>query len=175
MKSLFDISIDIAVLGEILAESGGEITDDEKGRALEDVFDNLYDERDRKIGGMIWLVKELEGRATMRQEEAIRLQSLSQVDRNAAQRIKTRIKQFMEAHDLKRLDLDHCQLTVAQNGGKAPLVIPEAWLDDPAEAPEAYQRRRLEVDLTAIRADLEDGETIEGCSIGERGFHLRIK
>jgi len=175
MRSLFAISDDLLALETVLLETGGEITDDEAGRELERYFEHLHEERDRKVNGICWLIKELEARAKVRYEAARQLHALSEIDDNAAERLRGRLKLFMQQQGLKRLETDHARLTLAQNGGKAPLVIPEAWEQEPAQAPEAYQRRVIHLDKEAIREDLEDGILIPGCAIGERGTHLRLK
>jgi hypothetical protein len=52
MRPLFDISADILAIGELLENAGGEFTEDEIGQALERWFDQLGEERDRKINGL---------------------------------------------------------------------------------------------------------------------------
>jgi hypothetical protein len=63
------------------------------------------------------------------------------------------------------------RLAVAGNGGKAPL---EVTCDTASLAPE-YQTVTVTFNRDAIRAALEGGATIPGCTILPRGTSLRIR
>jgi hypothetical protein len=76
---------------------------------------------------------------------------------------------------ITKLETPLHKLTIAKNGGKPPLVIPEEWREDAANAPEQYHRTFVKLDTEAIRADLLAGEQVAGCHIAEPGNHLRIK
>jgi len=96
-------------------------------------------------------------------------------DENTIKRLKTALHYFMLERGVTKIETPLHKLTIANNGGKAPLIVPEEWQEDPASAPERYHRRVVKLDVEAIRADLLGGEEIPGCAIGERGTHLRIK
>lgn len=175
MRSLNRISEDLLLLADLLTEMGGEIGEDEVGQAIERWFDEIGDERDRKLDNYCALMRELEQRAAVREAEAQRLLKLAEIDLNSVKRLKQRLKSFLELHELRKIETERFRLSVAQNGGKAPLELPEEWMANPAAAPERYHRRVIELDREAIRADLEAGETIDGCTLRERGTHLRFK
>lgn len=173
--TLFEISADLRALEELLTDIDGEITDDAAGEAIEQWFDELGEARDTKIDNYCNLIAELTARSEARAAEAARISRLADVDNNAATRLKNALKAFMDIHGLAKLETPFHKLTVAKNGGKAPLIIPDEWRDDAVNAPEAYHRTFIKLDTEAIRADLEAGQAVEGCVIGERGTHLRIK
>lgn len=175
MRTLFEISTDLLALEEVLTDTEGEITDDAAGQALLEWFDQLTSDRDIKIDNYCLLMAELEARADVRAAEAARLSRLVAIDRNAADRLKRALKAFLERHGLTKLDTPLHKLTIAKNGGKAPLIIPDSWRDDAVNAPEAYHRAIIKLDTEAIRVDLEAGQEIAGCAIGERGTNLRIR
>lgn len=50
-----------------------------------------------------------------------------------------------------------------------------ARMADPASAPEAFQRRVIQLDNTAIREAIRNDEAPEGCGLGERGTQIRIR
>lgn len=174
-RTLFDISDDLIVLADLLTEAEGEIPESVAGAVLEKWFDQLGDERDRKLDHYCALIRELEAAAAARVAEADRLQALASVDHQTAKRLRERLKSFFEIHRLSKLDTTRFKLWLQADGGKAPLVVPGSWVDQPATAPERYHRRRIELDKSAIRADLEVGQEIPGCYLGEKGTHLRIK
>lgn len=175
MRTLFQISNDLLALEAILAEVGGEITDDDAGAALEKFFDELGAERDAKIDNYCALIRELEARAEAREAEAKRLTALAGSDANNAKRLKNRLKAFFEIQEISKLDTARFRVAVQKNGGALPLVIPAEWDDDPAAAPEAFQRRTIVLDREAIREAIRNDEETHGASLGERGTHLRIR
>ena len=175
MSSLFQISADLSALDELLTANDGEITDDAAGEALEAWFDELGEARDQKIDNYCRLIASIKGRAQARAEEVSRLDNLIETDQAAIARLKTALHNFMIEQGITKLETPLHKLTIAKNGGKAPLVIPDAWREDPASAPEQYHRAVIHLDTELIRADLAGGEEIPGCAIGERGTHLRIK
>lgn len=175
MRSLFDISDDLLALADLLVEVGGDVSDDEAGAALESWFDGLGDERDRKIDSYCGLIQEMTARSKAREDEAKRLQRLSIVDFNAVKRLKDRLKAFLDLHEIKKLETACFKISVAKNGGVAPLVYPSDWEEYPELAPPEWQKRITTVNLTALREAVEAGQEIPGCSLAERGTHLRIK
>ena len=173
--TLYEISEHLKAIEEVLTETEGEIADDTAGEMLAEWFDQLTDQRDAKIDSYCRLIAELGARAEARRAEILRLGALVDAGDRAVTRLKNALKAFLDAHNLTRLETASFKLTVAKNGGKAPLVIPDAWREDAVNAPEAYHRTYVKLDAEAIRADLEAGQTVEGCAIGDRGTHLRIR
>jgi hypothetical protein len=174
-RSLFDISDDLLALEEILSQVGGEITDDDAGQALERFFNELGAERDQKLDNYGALIRELESRAAGRAEEVTRLEALIASDNNNVKRLKRRLKAFFEIHQIKKLDTRRFRFSVQANGGALPLIMPEEWERDPASAPEAFHRARIELDKEAIREAIKNDEETHGAQLGERGNHLRIR
>lgn len=173
--TLFEISDELAAIEELLTENDGEIGDDAAGETLEAWFDQLTDARDAKIDDYCRLIASVTARANARTEELARLGALVDTDENTIKRLKTALHNFMIERGVTKIETPLHRLTIAKNGGKPPLVIPEAWREDPASAPEQYHRAVIHLDTELIRADLAGGEEIPGCAIGERGTHLRIK
>lgn len=170
--TLYQISTDIRALEELLIESGGDISEPQTEAAIEAFFAELGQARDEKVDNIAALVREWEARAKARREEAARMAQLARVDENAALRLKTRLAEFFEAHDLKRLDTPRFRVSLANNGGKAPLVFDADF--DAARIESAFQAIEIQADKDAIRGALEGGMTIQGVTLGERGRSLRI-
>lgn len=174
--TLFEIDQELTGLEQFLTQLGGEITDDEAFEAAIDaelarIKGNLAD----KLEGYCWLIKEFEARATARKAEAARLSQMAALDEKNVERLKSRLKVFFDAHQITKQETASFKIAIQKNGGAAPLTVPPEWESDPASAPEAYQRRVIQLDKFTIRAGIEAGEVIEGCAIGERGAHLRIR
>jgi hypothetical protein len=175
MRTLFKISEDLTVLAELLTDVDGDVSLEEQADALEIWFDELGEERDAKIDNYCALIAEITARADARAAEIKRLSALVATDRVAADRLKNRLQEFLAVQDIQKLKTDRYNLTVAKNGGKSPLTVPDEWRSEPATAPEQYHRRVVQLDVDAIRTDLESGRDVPGCRIEERGTHLRIK
>lgn len=173
MPTLYELSQDLLALEALLTETGGEITDDDA--ALEVWFDELGEQRDAKIDGYCALIREFEARAEARELEAKRLMALAGSDTNNAKRLKARLKGFFEAQGIKKLETARFRLSVQANGGALPVIVPEGWEKEPASAPEAFQRRVIQLDKEAIREAIRNDDETHGASLGERGNHLRIR
>lgn len=174
-RTIFDISDDLLALDDLLTENDGEITSDAAGEALEAWFDDLGAERDAKIDNYCRLIASIDARAQARAIEVARLDSLIETDQNAVTRLKAALYNFMVVQGITKLETSLHKLTLAKNGGKPPLIIPDSWREDAVNAPEEYHRVFVKLDTEAIRADLLGGDDVPGCAIGERGTHLRIK
>jgi len=146
-RSLYEISADLSALEDALLESGGEA--DEQ---LEAWFDQIGEERNRKIVDYCKLIASLEAGAERCETEIARLAALRSAQENAARRLKERLKAFFEAHGLVKLQLGIFNPRIQSNGGKAPLIMPAKWAGDPASAPEAFQRRAVFVDAEVVRS-----------------------
>lgn len=129
---------------------------------------------EQKIDGYCALIRNLEALADARGLEAKRMQELARSDAAKAARMKDTLLWFLkDIVNVQKLDTERFRVSVAANGGKAPLVVP----DDPSAWPEGYIRERVirEIDLQALRDALERGEIVEGCTLADRGYHLRIR
>ena len=175
MPTLFEISAEISALHDLLTEVGGELPDEEAEAAIDDWLAETNQALEQKVDAYCGLVREFEARAEAREIEAQRLQSLAGADINQARRLKARLKAFFEFHGIKKLDTPRFRVSVQANGGALPLVIPTDWEADPANAPEAFQRRVIQLDRDAIREAITNGEETYGAQLGERGTHLRIR
>lgn len=175
MKSLFQIGDDIRALDDLLFELEGEVTDTEIEAAIDQWLAENKDNLFAKIDGYCALIGEREALAKARQDEAQRLSDLAQHDTNRVTRLRARLKAFFELHDITKMETHHHKLTIAKNGGTLPLIVNPVWLADPANAPEQFHKVRIDLDKEAIREALRNDEPVEGCAVGERGTHLRIK
>lgn len=174
-KSLFQISDDIQALDDLLLELEGEVTDGE----IEAVIDAWLAENkqalESKVDAYCWLIREREALANARTQEAQRLSDLAQADTNRVARLRGRLKVFFDLQGITKLETSSHKLTIANNGGGLPLIINPDWLADPASAPEQFHKVKIELDKQAIREAIRNNEPVDGCMVGERGTHLRIK
>src|SRR5262245_56301674 len=146
MPTLFQISDEISALHDLLTECGGELTDEQSEAAIDQWLAETESALEKKINSYVWLVKEFEGRAEARELAAKHLMASSGADYNQAKRLKARLKDFLEMCGLQKLQTEHFKLSIQANGGILPLIVPPAWERDPASAPEAFQKRLIDLD-----------------------------
>ena len=101
----------------------------------------------------------MQARANVRKIEARRMQDLAASDENRARLLKARLKTFFETHDTKTIETPRYKLSLARNGGRAPLILDENLAV--ASYPEQFQRVSIDADTTAIREAIEKGESLE--------------
>ena len=119
------------------------------------------------------MISEIEARAEVRIAEAKRLTELANSDKAKVRLLKERLKWFFALHNLKKVETARYKLSLAANGGKAPLVISDSILA--TDLPERFSRVTVEPNTTAIREALEAGEELDFARLGERGTSIRIK
>lgn len=175
MPTLFQIADEISALHDLLTELGGELPDAEAEAAIDQWLAETDAALETKVDGYCGLIREFEARSEAREIEAKRLMALAGADGNQAKRLKARLKDFFESHGIAKMETPRFRVSVQVNGGAVPLIVPPAWEQDPAEAPEAFQRRVIQLDRDAIREAIRNDEETHGASLGERGSHLRIK
>ena len=151
MPTLFEIGADVMALHDLLAECGGELTDEQTEAAIDDWLAETNAAVETKANGICWLIREFEGRADVREQAAKALSASAGVDGNKARRLKDRLKLFLEACGYTKLETEHFKLTIAANGGALPLVVPEGWEREPASAPEAFHKVEIKLNRDAIR------------------------
>lgn len=128
-----------------------------------------------KVDSYTELIRSLKARAAFRKEESENLAQLAKQDTNLAKTLEQRLILVLQGRGSTKLQTSRYKITVTQNGGKKPIIVPKEWEDDPASAPEQFHRHRIELDKETLRSVLSEGAEIEGCRISEAGFHLRIR
>lgn len=168
--NLYDIGTEMQAIIDAMLDGGADSP--EAMEALDQHLAGLDTALEQKAERYAGLVTELQARADARKAEAQRIANLARVDAALAERLKTRLKEVMEAVGKPRLDAGNFRLTVAQNGGKQPLEVDVAYSPQ-WEAP--FVTTVVEPNKEAIRIALENGATIPGCRLLPRGTSLRIK
>lgn len=174
--TLFQLSAELMFLEEVLLDTAGEFTDDEPGKALEAYFDSITEEVDQKIESYCHLIQRLKYRAEAGRAEIKRIGELATADENAMERLKERLKKFVELHG--KIRTPTVSLWVQNNGGLEPLIVPTEWRENPIDAPKKFHKVIIELDIAKIRESVVSGEAAKhfvGVGFGSRGTHLRIK
>lgn len=137
------------------------------------LLDEATEQRDQKLDNYASYITELEARAAVRLAESKRLADRARADQNRAKWLKERLQWFFAAHGLKTIETARYRLTLATNGGKAPLIVDESVCI--LDIPDEYLEWSAEPDRVKIREALEAGESLPFARLGERGQSIRIK
>lgn len=177
MPTLFEIGTQIQELCQLPEDEGGDIS--ERKAEIDACFASLDTERDQKLDAYAALITELEARASIREQEAMRLSHRAHVDADKARWLKKRMQLFFETLGLHSVDTPRLHIVLAGHGGKQPFIVHAA----PDALPELFQKVRTEIkpDMEAIRIHLETMgplRSAEGtllAELGERGRSIIIR
>jgi hypothetical protein len=175
MPTLFQIGDEIRALHDLLTECDGELPDAEAEAAIDQWLDETELALETKVENICGLVREFEERGKAREVEATRMMALAVGDSNEAKRLKARLKSFFEVCGIQKMETPRFRVSIQANGGSQPVIVPPDWERDPAAAPEAFHRIKIELDNKAIREAIRNDEETHGAYLGERGTRLVIK
>lgn len=177
-RTLYEISADLAALDALLDDLGGDVSDAAAEAAIDQWFAELGAERDRKLDAYAGLIRDCETLAEAARAESVRLAALSAQRRSKAERLKARLKYFLEQHQITKLNTERFSFNVQRNGGNPPVEFTQLITDVRAQLPERFIRvipEQYEMDRSAILDALRSGEALDFARLGEKGTHLRIK
>lgn len=172
MPTLYAISDDIAALGALLEETGGELTPENEAAfvAFEaEITSNL----NGKVDGYCALIAEIDARAAARKAEAKRLADRAKTDERTADALRERLRLVWETRKLGKVETDRFTVSLAKNGGKQPLDIRCGVEDLPAWA--VKTETIASVNKDEIRARLDAGEALDFASLMDRGTRISIR
>jgi hypothetical protein len=177
--TLIELSEQEQELLEMVTETDEDLslTEEQKEIVKQSLVDDyliMLEDLHSKMDSYASMIKGLKVRANFRSDEASTLSSLAKKDLNLTKLLEQRLVAVLQGRGEKRVETMLHKITVAQNGGKRPLIVPRQWESEPASAPEQFHRHKIELDKEAVRTALLEGTEIEGCKIDEPGFHLRI-
>ena len=170
-RTLFDIGHDLETLAELLDE--WDEGDEQQQKLINDWFEKLGEERDRKLDGYCAYITQLGAVVDARRREADRLRKLAVSDEKRMILLKERLKMFFQSQNLKSVQTARYKLNLAKNGGTLPVVITKQI--DYASIDSRFQVTSIELDREAIREALTSGEQLEWAHLAERGTSIRIK
>jgi hypothetical protein len=173
-RDLYKIGEDLQALQNLIEEVDGDVSDEDVEEALDSWMAELESDQNNKISNYCKLIRSLEYDIENAEAEAKRLEKSAKTLNSRVKHLKNRLMNYLILHGIPKIKAGVFTVTVAKNGGKAPLVYPSIWEEEPASAPERFHRRIIKLDVESIRASLEAGESIDDCRIDERKTHLKI-
>lgn len=159
--TLYEITSDIQQLLEMAQDPEVD------PQIISDTMEGLEAELEAKAEGYIVVIKELEAQKEKYTTEISRLEKQKDTICKNIDRMKDRLLQAMQATGKEKLPTEHFKLSVAKNGGLAPLVYDR-------DVPSDYRKIVYQIDTQKIRDALKEGK-LDFVHLGERGVHLGIK
>lgn len=170
---LYDIAADFRRLSDLLED---ESTPEEMRQTIMDTLESLDGDFEDKAEGIAALIAENRATITAIESEIDRLTAKADRLENQNDSLKRYLKMEMDFTGKRKLNAGIWKITIAKNGGKAPIV----WKTEPDELdlgslPEKYVKRTESINTAAVRETLEAGGFLSFAELGERGESLRIK
>lgn len=176
MKTLLEIGDERArhmeALEALLVEIGGDVSDEDVDAAITAWLNEADAPLKEKLDAYGAVIREKELLAAARKAEADRLTALARTDTNTVERLKDRLKLFLEAEGLQKFEANRFKFSISGNGGPPPLTVDT---DDPFKLPSWAWKVEVSVDTEAIRDRLNKGEKLPFARFGKRGSHLRVR
>lgn len=132
---------------------------------ITDTLEGIEGEIEIKADSLITVCKELEAQAQKWKTEKERAEKNQRTAENSAKRIKESILQAMQMAGKQKMPTEHYSLSIAKNGGLAPLVL---------KGPVPMEYCKHEPDNTKIR-ELLKNNSVGWAELGEKGVHLGIR
>ena len=173
MSNLYELTGDLLRLESLIDDDEQELDE----QALMDTWEGLEGEVNEKVEKWLRVIKNREADITARKKAIEELSAKNTRDQKAIDKMKGTLLQIMNLLNRQKAGTALLSCSVANNGGKIPLVWADGFKEDPTLLPEKW-RTKTEIwkaNTDEIRAALEEGEKISGVELGERGQHLNIK
>jgi hypothetical protein len=151
----FQIGDEELALHAILEEVGGDMSDEEAEAAIEAWFAEIEQDVEKKVDGYCALVKHFAKVAEARKEEAKRIEAMAKADANRAEKLKTRLHEFMRTTNRPKIETLRFKVR-RQTNSVAPFVIKQDYLDNPDLLPEGLYKKVPHT--AAIKEAVEAGD-----------------
>ncbi|WP_036489161.1 siphovirus Gp157 family protein [Myxosarcina sp. GI1] len=173
--NLLDLNSELQQLNELIDSVSSSFIPPELEVAFEDLL-NRKDETEAayfdKIDNIAALIQSRKYWIGVRQKELKRLSRLIRSDRHNLNWLQSYLLAHLQNKEMNKLRTKRFNLTVADNGGKRPMIIDDI---PPSSVPHELCKIRLEVDRDAVRHALESGRRLRFARLASQGKHLRIK
>jgi hypothetical protein len=169
MPTLFDICEDMQALDQLLIEADGDVSDPVVSDYIDRLFSDLDSQLQSKVENYCRLIVEVQARSEARRRESERILARAKVDKRMADGLKERLQNALDFLRIKKVETARFRVSVAINGGMAPLVVHDHLV------PESLMKMEAKPDKNRIRELLESGAELDCAKLDDRGRHLSIR
>lgn len=162
--TLWAITDELAEVGALIAEAGGEITDELAAR-----LDGIEGSLSEKVERIALYIREAELEAEKAKAEKDRLYWIEKHHATKAAGLKKYLMTCMSKAGEYAIDTHRARVRIQKNS--KPTV---RWTKSPHELPDGYRRTTIAPDLSAVHEDLNAGASPpEGFEVVQ-DYHVRI-
>lgn len=172
-RSLYEIDNEIGAILSAMESEGFD--QDAVNAGLDAWLEENRDELREKVDRYCQVIASKTAIAKDRREEIKALSAMAQSDERTADTLEERLQAFFERIGCEKMETLHFKPRIQANGGVLPVILSDEVKADPRILPLECVEIRTIPDVEAIRKALEEGKEITGCSLGERGKHLRLR
>lgn len=167
MTTMYDYKAQVQYLKALLED------DEIDQQTFADTLEGMEGDIAEKCEAYCYVIKSEEADRNLADDEMKRIKDFrDRKDRNI-EKMKKAMQETLTVAELRKLQAGTFTVSIAKNGGKAPLVLAEGITAE--NVPEQYIKVKADIDKDKVREALEAGEALEWAHIGERGESLRIK
>lgn len=170
MRPLHEMTADYRMLQDQLDSAE---TPEEMRQTLMDTMESIGGEIEDKAENMAAMVSDNKAMIMACKAEIQRLTDKVKRLDNQTDSIMSYMMMEMRFAGIRKIKAGTWQISIAKNGGKAPIEWSENINTD--DLPSYYTKVTKEIDTTAVRNALEAGVELDFARLGERGESLRIK
>ncbi len=170
--SLYQISAELTRIEDMVAEADGVISP-ELDAYIMDQLAIIGEAQADKADGYVGLIRKVESIQSAAKAEAERYARIAKIQENFSERLKDRLKQYMQDHGIKRIDtVTGRTIRIQANGGKPSVQFIQGL--QAADVPMEFQKQTIAVDTAKVQKAIESGRELEFASLSKRGTHLVI-
>lgn len=170
--TLYQIGAELTKIEDIVAEADGILTP-ELDAYIQDQLALIGEAQAEKADAYLSLIRKMEATQSNAKAEADRYKRIAEIQGNCAERLRLRLKEYMQQHGMKRIDtVTGRSIRLQANGGKPPVTFVDGL--QAADLPMEFQKQTIAVDTVKVREALESGRELGFAELGERGESLRI-
>ncbi len=170
--SLYQIGAELTKIEDMVAEADGVLSP-ALDAYIQDQLALIETAQAEKSDAYVNLIRKVEAVQATAKAEAERYARIAKIQENFSERLKDRLKQYMQDHGIKRIDtVTGRTIRIQANGGKPSVQFAQGL--QAADLPMEFQKQTIAVDTVAVRNALESGRELEFATLGERGESLRI-
>ncbi len=170
--SLYQISSELTRIEDMVAEADGVLSP-ELDAYIMDQLAIIGEAQADKADGYVGLIRKVESVQSAAKQEAERYARIAKIQENFAERLKDRLKQYMQQHGIRKIEtVTGRSIRLQANGGKPPVQFAQGM--QAGDVPPEFQKMTIAVDTVKVREALEAGRELEFATMGERGESLRI-
>tara|TARA_Y100001937_G_scaffold75222_1_gene102235 strand:- start:10632 stop:11147 length:516 start_codon:yes stop_codon:yes gene_type:complete len=170
MPTIYDIQGEWATLVDLLTESGGDISDPEVAKYIDQCFAEIANDLEAKVDGYLRVIAELKARADVRKTEADRLARRARLDRQSVDWMKERLISTLTSMGKTDFETEHYKVKVSNVGGVRGMEIDDGPLPPDFTIYQTVEEPNKEL----IRNRLEAGEDLPFARLRERSKRLVV-